>query len=178
MLCPGCGHDNLPGADHCAECQTSLTQEDVPAAVIRSRIEKSVTEDRIETLAPVDAISIPEDTTLDAAVQTMRNRRIGCLLVTDPSGKLCGILSERDLVNRIAGEVDDLSAHTVSQFMTPRPETVQANQLLASALQGMMVGDFRYLPLVDEEGRPTKILSSRDIIGYLTGLVEALYDAE
>lgn len=175
MLCPGCGHDNLPGADQCAECHTSLTQEDVPAAVIRSRIEKSVTEDRIKALNPIDAISVTEDTTLEAAVQTMRANKIGCLLVTDPEGKLNGILTERDFVNRIVGEVEDLSVHSVSQFMTPRPETVQANQLLASALQSMMVGDFRYLPLVDEEGRPTKILSSRDIISFLTSLVEALY---
>ena len=119
MLCPGCGHDNLPGADHCVECHTSLTQEDVPAAVIRSRIEKSVTEDRIKTLDPIDAISVAEDTTLDNAVQTMRAKKIGCLLVTDPDSKLCGIFTERDVVNKIAGVVDDLSAHTVSQFMTP-----------------------------------------------------------
>ena len=175
MLCPGCGHDNLPGADQCAECHTSLTQEDVPAAVIRSRIEKSVTEDRIKTLNPINAISVTEDTTLNAAVQTMRAKKIGCLLVTDPHGKLCGIFTERDVVNKVAGVVEDLAAHTVSQFMTPRPETVQADQLLASALQSMMVGDFRYLPLVDEKGRPTKILSSRDIISYLTSLVETLY---
>ncbi len=175
MLCPGCGYDNLPGADQCAECHTSLTQEDVPNEVVRSRIEKSVTEDRIKTLNPIDAISVAEETTLDAAVQTMHVRKIGCLLITDSDGKLCGILTERDFVTRIAGDVEDLSAHTVSQFMTPRPETVQENQLLASALQSMMVGDFRYLPLVDEEGRPTKLLSSRDIIGYLTGLVETLY---
>ena len=175
MLCPGCGHDNLPGADHCAECHTSLTQEDVPTAVIRSRIEKSVTEDRLEALDPIDAICVTEDTTLDAAVQTMRAEKIGCLLVTDSDGKLCGIFTERDVVSKIAGEVEDLSTHTVSEFMTPRPETVQEDQLLASALQRMMVGDFRYLPLVDEEGRPTKILSSRDIISYLTSLVEALY---
>lgn len=177
MLCPGCGHDNLPGADQCAECETSLTQEDVPTAVIRSRIEKSVTEDLIKTLDPAEAISVAADTTLDAAVQTMRAKRIGCLLITDSDGKLCGIFTERDLVTRIAGEVEDLSAHTVSQFMTHRPETVQADQLLASALQSMMVGDFRYLPLVDDEGQPTEILSSRDIIGYLTSLVEALYKA-
>ena len=41
MECPSCGHDNLPGADHCAQCQTSLTQEDVPTALIRSRYWKS-----------------------------------------------------------------------------------------------------------------------------------------
>jgi CBS domain-containing protein len=176
MFCPGCGQDNLPGADQCVECQTSLTQEDVPTAVIRSRIEKSVTEDRVKTLDPAEAVSVAEDTTLDAAVQTMRTRKIGCLLVTDRNGKLCGILTERDLVNKMAGEVEDLSAHMVSQFMTHRPETVHADQLLASALQSMMVGDLRYLPLIDEAGRPTKILSSRDIIGYLTSLVESLYD--
>ncbi len=178
MLCPGCGHDNLPGADHCAECQTSLTQEDVPAAVIRSRIERSVTEDRVKALGPVDAISVVEDTTIEVAVQTMRAKRIGCLLVTDDSGKLCGILTERDLVNQVAGEIEDLAAHRVSEFMTHRPETAQEDQLLASALQSMMVGDHRYLPLVDADGRPTKLLSSRDVIRYLTGLVESLYDGE
>ena len=93
----------------------------------------------------------------------------------DSSGKLCGIFTERDLVNKMTEEIKDLAAHTVSEFMTPRPETVRADQLLASALQMMMVGDLRYLPLVDEEGRPTNILSSRDILRYLTSLVEALY---
>ena len=172
MLCPACGHDNLPGADECAQCSTSLTQEDTPAALIESRIERSLSEDRLDTLRPVEAVSVGENTTLGKAIETMRARKIGCLLVTDQAGKLCGILTERDLLGRAAESVDDLAAHTVSQFMTHRPETVQADQLLASALQRMMVGDFRYLPLVDDEGHPKKVLSSRDIINYLASLVE------
>jgi len=176
MHCPLCGHDNLPGADECAQCHTSLTQEDVPVALIRSRIGQSLSEDTVETLNPMEAVSVAEDTPLDAAVQTMQDRKIGCLLVTDRSGKLCGILTERDLVTKVAGTVEDLTADTVSRFMTHRPEIVQADQLLASALQRMMVGDLRYLPLVDDEDRPTQIISSRDIISYLTSLVEALCD--
>lgn len=172
MQCPGCGHDNLPGADQCVQCQTSLAQEDVPVAQIRSRIEQSLCEDRVEKLDPVAAVSVSEETPLDAAIRTMRSKRIGCLLVTDPKGMLCGILTERDLVNQVAGIVADLAAHTVHQFMTPRPETVQANDLLASALQRMMVGNLRYLPLVDNDGRPEKVLSSRDIINYVASLVE------
>lgn len=173
MQCPGCGHDNLPGADQCAQCETSLAQEDVPVARIQSRIEQSLCEDRVEKLDPVAAVSVSEQTPLDAAIQTMRSKRIGCLLVTDSEGKLCGILTERDLVNQVAGIVEDLAAHTVHEFMTPRPETVHANDLLASALQRMMVGNLRYLPLVDKDGRPQKVLSSRDIINYVASLVES-----
>jgi CBS domain-containing protein len=171
MLCPSCGHDNLPGADECTQCQTSLTQDDIPSAVIRNRIELSFNRDKVETLGPAAAVSVAEDTQLDEAVETMRTRKIGCLLVTDRRGKLSGILTERDLVNKVAGAVSDLAAHTVQEFMTPRPETVRGDQLLASALQRMMVSDLRYLPLVDDRGRPKQVLSSRDIINYLTVLV-------
>jgi len=174
MECPSCGCDNLPGADHCAECQTSLSQEDVPVAQIRSRIERSLSKDTIETLHPVAAVSVGEDTPLDAAVKTMRQRKIGCLLITDQQGKLSGIFTERDLLNKVAGQVDDLALETVSRFMTIRPETVRADQLLAYALQRMKVGDLRHLPLIDDEGRPKRIISTRDIINYLTKLVEGI----
>lgn len=177
MQCPGCGFDNLPGSDECTECHTSLTQEDLPSASIESGIEQSLAEDTVATLKPVDGVSTPETTSLDVAIAIMRQKSIGCLLITDADGKLSGIITERDLVNKVAGLVDDLTAHTVSEFMTPRPETVRAEQLLAGALQSMMVGDFRYLPLVDDQGRPTQIISSRDIIGYLTQIVVALSDS-
>ena len=66
MRCPSCGHDNLPGADYCEECRTNLMHEDVPLARIQSVIEKSISEDRVETLNPEEAVPNPEDTSLDA----------------------------------------------------------------------------------------------------------------
>ncbi len=178
MRCPSCGHDNLPGADNCEECRTNLMHEDVPLARIRSAIEKSLSEDRVETLNPVEAVSVPEDTSLDAAIQTMRKRKIGCLLVTDPDGRLCGIFTERDALYKVAGKVEDLAAQPLSRYMTRDPEVVREDQLLASALQRMMVGDLRHLPIVDEQGRPKKILSSRDIIGYEVKLVKGILEPD
>jgi CBS domain-containing protein len=101
---------------------------------------------------------------------------IGCVLVTDPDGRLCGIFTERDVLYKLAGKVDDLAARPVNQYMTPDPEVTQEGQLIASALQRMMVGDLRHLPIVDEQGRPTKILSSRDIIGYGVSLVKGILE--
>jgi CBS domain-containing protein len=171
-----CGHENLPGADHCEECHASLTHEDVPLARIESAIEHSLSRDEVRKLNPAYAISVPEDTPLDAAIRTMRERRIGCLLVTNPAGKLTGIFTERDLLYKVAGKVEDLAAHPVSRYMTHDPEVIRGDQLLASALQRMMVGDLRHLPLVDEQGRPEKILSSRDIIDYVAFLVEGILE--
>ncbi len=176
MRCTSCGHDNLPGADYCDECHATLMHDDLPLARIESAIEHSLSEDKVETLNPVEALSVPEATSLHAAIQTMRDRKIGCLLVTDREGKLCGIFSERDLLYKVAGKVEDLADQPVSSYMTHDPEVIRGDQLLASALQRMMVGDLRHLPLVDEHGRPEKILSSRDIINYLAFLVEGILE--
>jgi CBS domain-containing protein len=171
-----CGHDNIAGADHCEECHASLAHEDVPLARIESAVEKSLSEDRVQTLNPVEAVFVGEDTSLDVAIRTMRERKIGCLLVTDSEGKLNGIFTERDLLYKVAGEVEDLTTQQVSRYMTHDPEVIRGDQLLASALQRMMVGDLRHLPLVDDQGYPEKILSSRDIIDYVAYLVEGILE--
>ncbi len=174
MRCMSCSHDNPPGVDHCEVCHASFTHEDVPLAKIRSAIEHSLSEDRILSLDLAKAISVPEGTSLEAAIRTMRERNIGCLLLTDQEGRLCGIFTERDLIYKVAGKVDDLAAQPVNNYMTHDPEVIRGDQLLASALQRMMVGDLRHLPLVDFDGRPKKILSSRDIINYLVSIVEGI----
>jgi len=176
MRCASCNHDNLPGADHCEKCHVSLTQKDVPSARIESAIGQSLHEDKVQTLNPVEAFSAPEDTSLHEAIRIMREKKIGYLLITDGEGKLCGIFTERDILYKVAGKVEDLGAQPVSQFMTHDPEVIRGDQLLASALHRMMVGDLRHLPLVDTEGRPHHILRSRDIINYLAFLVEGILE--
>jgi CBS domain-containing protein len=152
--------------------------EDLPLDRVRSAIEKSLSEDRVEVLNLAEAISVPKETSLDTAIQTMRDNAIGCVLVTDSDGKLCGIFTERDVLNKLAGKVDDLSAQAVSQYMTHEPEVVQEGQLLASAMQRMTVGDLRHLPIVDEQGRPKKIMSSRDVIDYEVRLVKGILEPD
>ena len=82
------------------------------------------------------------------------------------------------MLYKVAGKELDLAAEPVSRYMTHDPEVIRGDQLLASALQRMMVGDLRHLPLVDTEGRPEKILSSRDIINYLAFLVEGILEPQ
>ena len=164
MKCPSCGYQNLPGMDACEQCQTSLTQEDVPQA--STDVERSLMEDPIASLQPVRPLTVDHQASLGDAIQMMRNHGIGCVLVTD-GGRLVGILTERDLLQKVAGQSLDFDQRLVADFMSQAPECNKPDHPLGYALHRMIICDIRYLPLVDKRGRPSGIISSRDIIAYM-----------
>ena len=165
MKCPACGYRNLPGADACENCGTSLTQEDVPQA--GTEIERSLMEDPVACLQPIRPLTVDRQTTLAEAIQLMRNHGIGCVLITGDGGRLGGILTERDLLQKVAGQGLDLGECRVGDFMSPAPESSKPDHPLAYGLQRMIISDIRYLPIVDDSDRPAGIVSSRDVIAYM-----------
>jgi CBS domain-containing protein len=165
MKCPSCGHQNLPGVDACERCQTSLTQEDVRQ--IQTDVERSLMQEQIKSLQPDKPLTVERGTTLKQAIQMMRDKHIGCVVVTGDAGKLAGILTERDLLQKVAGQNLELGQCRVEDFMSPAPESSKSEHPLAYALHRMIISDIRYLPLVDEHDRLEGIISSRDVIAYI-----------
>jgi CBS domain-containing protein len=165
MKCPACGYENLSGADACENCGTSLTRDDVPQA--GTDVERSLMEDPVECLQPISPLRVDQQTSLEEAIQMMCNHGIGCVLTTDADGKLTGILTERDLLQKVAGKSLDLAQCVVGDFMSPTPESSKPDHPLGYALHRMIVSDIRYLPIVDSSGRPAGIVSSRDIVAYM-----------
>ena len=102
----------------------------------------------------------------------MNRHNIGCVLVTDEEDKLVGIFTEWDVLMRVSGIVDDLAQQTLADYMTPEPQALKADLPIAHALNLMSVHGFRHLPLVDDNGRPTGIISFRDVVKYLNEALE------
>jgi CBS domain-containing protein len=123
--------------------------------------------DQIKSLQPVEPLTVDLKTTLKQAIQIMRDKNIGCVVVTGDAGKLAGILTERDLLQKVAGQNLDYDQCRVEGFMSPSPETSKKEHPLAYALHRMIISDIRYLPLVNENDRPEGIISSRDVIAYI-----------
>lgn len=171
MKCPNCGYENLPGADECENCLSSLTRDDVPQAT--SGIERSLMADPVDGLKPIKPLTVDLSCSLADTLHLMRDHRIGCVLVTGEDGKLAGILTERDLLYKVALEGLDLDQCPVQEFMSTAPETGKPDYPLGYALQRMIVSDLRYLPLVDASNRPTGIVSSRDVIAYMATRFQA-----
>lgn len=79
----------------------------------------------------------------------LRERRIGALMVRDASGELVGILSERDIVRKLADTPGETLPKKVEDVMTKTVEVCSPSETLLSVLQRMTAGRFRHMPVVD-----------------------------
>ena len=167
MICPSCGHANIPGSDECARCMCDFSSLDVPTA--HDRVEASVISDSVRALKPKAPVTISRHALLGDALQRMVDEEIGALIVTDEKQQIVGILTERDYLTKVVGVIGDYAHQPLESIMTPNPESVGPDDSFAYVLQRMDIGGYRHLPVV-ENGRPVGIISVRDVIRHITRL--------
>ena len=114
-------------------------------------------------------VTIAQSATIGDAIALMLSTNVGAILIVDGAGRLVGIFSERDLLKKIVGHVADYEKLPITQFMTPRPESVQTTDTLNFVLQKMDAGGYRHVPVL-EDGKPVSIISARDMLRFVTRL--------
>ena len=102
----------------------------------------------------------PEDT-LGEAAERMAEEDVGSAVVLD-SGRLIGILTERDLLMAVAGRVHTSEAR-VREWMTGDPITAGEAMSAEEAMRTMLEQGFRHLPVV-EGGRTVGVVSLRELM--------------
>ncbi len=163
--CPLCDSQNIEGEDYCQQCGQPLS--DTHLAQPPTAVERALIRDRIATLAPATPITVSPEAPVREVLTLLVERKIGCVLVMDGK-ELQGVFTERDAIAKLAGEVEQLGQRPVSDFMTPAPQTLQADAKIAFAVRQMDQGGYRHIPLVDEDGHPVGIISVRDLLRYFT----------
>ena len=139
----------------------------------RPGIEQAILHDTIDSLQLGPAICVPQDATLQQAIETLQGEHIGCVLVLAADGRLDGIFTERDLLTRVAGRRLDWARERVGDYMTREPETLRPEDRIAWALNLMSMGGYRHVPLTDDAGRPVGVVSIKDIIALIVDLFPA-----
>ena len=102
----------------------------------------------------------PEDT-LGEAAERMAEQGVGSSVVLD-SGRLIGILTERDLLKAVAGRVHTSEAR-VREWMTADPITASEADSADEAIRTMLDNGFRHLPVVTA-GRTVGVVSLRELM--------------
>ena len=77
--------------------------------------------DPISTLTLKKAVTVSADTTVDKAVDLMKQEKIGYVLVTDEDGRLSGLFAEGDVFYKVAGSDLDAAEVPVGNLMTRDP---------------------------------------------------------
>ncbi|MEL6877806.1 MAG: CBS domain-containing protein [Pseudomonadota bacterium] len=109
-----------------------------------------------------DIITCDVSTPVREAVSMLAGKRIGALPVLD-SGKVVGILSERDVIYRLAQEGAACLDKTVGVIMTSPAVTVEASTKIDDALALMTRRRFRHFPVVDN-GALCAFISIGDLV--------------
>ncbi|PNX96184.1 CBS domain-containing protein cbscbspb5-like, partial [Trifolium pratense] len=120
----------------------------------------------VKSLRLSKALTVPETTTVYEACRRMAVRRVDALLLTDSNALLCGILTDKDITTRVIAREVNLEDTPCSMVMTRNPVFVLTDTLAVEALQKMVQGRFRHLPVV-ENGEVVAILD----------IAKCLYDA-
>ena len=109
-----------------------------------------------------DFIEVAPEDTLGEVAERMTLQNVGAVAVKD-SGRLIGILTERDLLKAMAARVHSSEAR-VRQWMTGDPVTASADTDVDEAARVMLEHGFRHLPVLDDNGRVVGIVSLRRVV--------------
>ena len=104
------------------------------------------------------------------AARYMMEQGVGAVPVLR-DGNLAGILSERDIMNRVVAVGRTPGTTTVSEVMTANPRAVAADESIEECLFIMREFGFRHLPIVD--GKELKgLVSLRDVLMHKAAEIE------
>ncbi len=116
--------------------------------------------------------SVEATRTVLEAARFMMEHNIGALPVLR-NGELAGILSERDIMNRVVAVGRTPGTTAVSEVMTANPRAVHADETVEECLFIMREFGFRHLPIVDGK-ELTGLVSLRDVLNHQAAEIERM----
>jgi CBS domain-containing protein len=119
--------------------------------------------------------TVTAHTTVYDAVRRLGEKRIGALPVVE-SGRIAGIISERDVIYRLRDHGPEMLSWPVSRVMTSPAITVSPDTEVLSALALITQRRIRHLPVVDG-GQLVGLVSIGDLVKHRMERIEAEADA-
>jgi CBS domain-containing protein len=107
--------------------------------------------------------TMTKSTTVSEACRVMNREKVGALAVVE-EGKLSGIFTYRDLVDRVILEKRDPETTKLEEVMTTEVETLRVDGRYGDALRVMVDKDYTYVPILGEEGKFAGMLSLRGLL--------------
>ncbi len=133
---------------------------------MRSRDKRRAPLDRIfEDRRAIQIHSVGPDTPVIECVRTMAGKKIGALIILE-GGKLVGIFTERDALNKVLAAGLDPITTKISAVMTRDPYCVPPTTTIGDAMEMVTQRRFRHLPVV-EDGKVIAVISSGDLTHWL-----------
>ncbi|GAB2838367.1 hypoxic response protein Hrp1 [Streptomyces deserti] len=110
---------------------------------------------------------IPAHQTLDRAAQLMRELGVGALPISDADERLCGILTDRDIVVGCVAMGRDPAEVTAGEMAQGTPRWIDADADVSEVLHEMQAHQIRRLPVIENK-RLVGMISESDLARHLS----------
>lgn len=129
---------------------------------------------KIRDFMEVPAKVIPDDATIDDAASTMWDINIGSVIVVDSEGRMAGIITERDILFAVTKSLVGKDI-PVTSIMSKTSLMATPNEGIVTAVDRMIKGGVRHLPVIDKDGKPLGMVSMRDAMGITEPLLKFVF---
>jgi CBS-domain-containing membrane protein len=138
-----------------------------------------VSPNTVESVMSTDVVTVTPEMSFRDVVKVLRRRRVSGLPVVNDAGKLVGIVSEADLLNKVEKRSREAyvlesrwqrldraraEALDVASVMSTDVITVQPDCPISLAAREMHTRGFKRLPVVDKDGSLVGIVSRGDLL--------------
>jgi CBS domain-containing protein len=103
------------------------------------------------------------DSSIYTVAAKMAALNVGAIVITGPGDEVIGILTERDLMNKVVAKGVNTHLVQIKGVMTKAPTVIDADESVATAYKMFQESSFRHLPVVDKNNKLVGMLSLKDI---------------
>jgi CBS domain-containing protein len=140
---------------------TEITEREVAERV------PTLADEKLKMLGRRDPLTVAPGTSLRECLTLIRQTGVAdSVFVTDPAGRLLGVLTERDIFGKLVATGVDLD-QPVDELMVTHPWTLNLDQPIRHAIDLMQTGRYRNVPLVDDDGTLVGVVRPVDVLKYL-----------
>jgi CBS domain-containing protein len=113
-----------------------------------------------------NVLSCKYSDTAQHAATVMKQHDVGMLPVIEESGKLVGVITDRDLCLKVTAEGRDPAHIRVHECMTARPISCSLKDSSRNILVLMAKNQVRRIPVIDDQARLAGFVGIRDLIAH------------
>jgi len=146
--------------------------ENYEPRVYRDTLKQALMEETVAAIQSRPYTSISPNSTVEQALILLAGRGVACALVEE-DGKLVGVFSDRDALNKTSLEYEAMKDRPVCDVMTADPVYVYESDSSAAALCVMAVMGHRHVPVLDRDHKILGIVTPQRISTFLLGHVDA-----
>jgi len=113
-----------------------------------------------------ELIAVKPSTTVRQAVELMRAKRLGCVVIVDEDGKPLGKFTERLLIKLLLNHENGLD-YPVADYMASAWAQIQKTDPISKVIDCMESKALRFIVIVDDQGKAIAMTGQKGVMEYI-----------